>query len=71
LTPVDAIENTSINAHKISTTMWHVKGLDYLWIKEDRQKAAKAEGKGRIVDLRFGNVKANAQSPRIHYQETS
>ena len=33
------------------------------------QEAAKAEGKGRIVDLRFGNVKANVQSLRIRYQE--
>jgi hypothetical protein len=33
------------------------------------QEAPKAEGKRRIVDLRFGNVKVNAQSLRIPYQE--
>lgn len=33
------------------------------------QETPKAEGKCRIVDLRFGNVKVNAQSLRIHYQE--
>ncbi len=31
-----------------------------------KQEAPKAEGKGRMIDLRFGKVKANAQSQRIH-----
>ena len=33
------------------------------------QEPPKAEGKCRIVDLRFGNVKAKAKTLRTHYQE--
>ena len=32
------------------------------------QEAPKAEWTGRIADPRFGKVKANTQSQRIHYQ---
>jgi hypothetical protein len=37
----------------------------------EKQEAPKAVGTGRIVDLRFGKVTANAQLQRIRYQETS
>ena len=34
-----------------------------------KQEEPKPEGKRRIVDLRFGNVKVNAQSLKRTYQE--
>ena len=35
----------------------------------DKQEEPKAEGKCRIVDLRFGDFKVNAQSLKRTYQE--
>lgn len=35
----------------------------------DKEETSQAKGKRRIVDLRFGNVRAKAESLRIHYQE--
>ena len=35
----------------------------------DAQEPPKAEGKRQILDLRFGNVRINAQSVRIRYQD--
>jgi len=48
------------------TLLYHLHGREFVTY---RQEEPKAEGKRRIVDLRFGNVKVNAQSQRIRYQE--
>jgi hypothetical protein len=48
------------------TLVYHLQGLNFVTY---RQETPQAKGKRRIVDLRFGNVKAKAKSVRVHYQE--